>query len=316
MKILAKTGNNNIATVYIAQMDNGKRVEFVESTQPPVPRGKKWVLIISSLFGCCVKCAFCDAGGIYRGKLSKEELFEQIDFLVKTRYPDRKIPAEKFKIQFARMGEPALNMNVLDVLSEFHARYDAPGFMPSVSTIAPVGTEKFFEQLLLIKKEIYREKFQLQFSIHTTDQGYRDRLIPVKKMDFQAIADYGMDFYEKNHRKITLNFALADDTPFEPEFLQKYFSPDIFLVKITPVNPTYNALKHNLHSDLLLSNRRGNLINELKKLKYEVILSIGELEENYIGSNCGQYLEKFEQAKEKLVKGYTYKIKNLNLQFK
>jgi len=314
MKILAKTGNNDIATVYIAEMDSGKRVEFVESVQPPVPREKKWVFIISSMFGCPVKCVFCDAGGNYQGKLSKDELFEQIDFLVKTRYPDRKIPVEKFKIQFARVGEPAYNMAVLDVLSEFHKRYDAPGFMPSISTIAPAGTEKFFEKLLLIKKNIYKEKFQLQFSIHTTDQSYRDYLIPVKKMDFRAIADYGEDFHEQNHRKITLNFALADDNPFVPEILLKYFSPEKFFVKSTPVNPTYNAVRHNIFSRELMLTGRENLISELNKSGYEVILSVGELEENHIGSNCGQYLENFEQEKEKLIESYTYKIENLNLQ--
>ncbi len=314
MKILAKTGNDNIATVYIAEMVSGKRIEFVESVQPPLPREKKWVFIISSMFGCPVKCVFCDAGGGYQGKLSKDELFEQIDFLIKTRYSDKKIPVEKFKIQFARVGEPAFNMAVLDVLSEFHERYNAPGFMPSISTIAPVGTEKFFERLMYIKKNIYKEKFQLQFSIHTTDQSYRDYLIPVKKMDFRSIADYGDEFHEENHRKITLNFALADDNPFDPEILRKYFSPEKFLIKITPVNPTYNAVKHNISSKELMLSGRKNLICELNKSGYEVILSIGELEENHIGSNCGQYLEKLEQEKDKLMESYTYKIENLNLQ--
>lgn len=312
MKILAKTGNDNIATVYVAEMNNGKRIEFVESVQPPIPREKKWVLIISSMFGCPVKCVFCDAGGHYKGKLSKEELFEQIDFLVKTHFPEKIVPVEKFKIQFARVGEPAYNENVLDVLEEFHSRYDAPGFMPSMSTIAPTGCNKFFERMLLIKKNIYKEKFQLQFSIHTTDQNLRNQLIPAAKMDFQWIADYGKEFYEKGHRKITLNFALADNYPFEPEILEKYFSPDTFLIKITPVNPTYNAIKNNLTSDSLLLNKRKNTINELKDKGYDVILSIGELEENYIGSNCGQYLENFEQEKQNLIKSYTYNLENVN----
>ena len=43
MKIIAKTGKENIAMVYIAEMDNGKHIEFVESVQPPIPREKKWV---------------------------------------------------------------------------------------------------------------------------------------------------------------------------------------------------------------------------------------------------------------------------------
>lgn len=308
MKIIAKTGRDDIATVYIAEMRAGKRIEFVESVQPPLPREKKWVLIISSLFGCCVNCAFCDAGGDYQGKLSKEDLFNQIDFLVTNRYPDRIIPVEKFKIQFARMGEPALNMNVLDALSEFHDIYEAPGFIPSISTIAPANTDNFFENLLKIKKSIYKEKFQLQFSIHTTDQNFRNTLIPVKKWDFKEIANYGHDFYEKNHRKITLNFALSDNFPLETEVLRKYFSPEKFLIKITPINPTYKAIKQEFSSEKLLSGGREDLIYELKQAGYDVILSIGELEENQIGSNCGQYLKNHEKEKHGLEKSYNYDL--------
>ena len=51
MRIIAKTGKENIAMVYIAEMDNGKLIEFVESVQPPIPREKKWVLIVSTLYG-------------------------------------------------------------------------------------------------------------------------------------------------------------------------------------------------------------------------------------------------------------------------
>lgn len=311
MKILAKTGLDNIATVYIAELPGGKKIEFVESIQPPLPREKKWVLIISSLFGCCVKCVFCDAGGDYEGKLSKEQLFNQIDFLIKQRYPDGKVPVEKFKIQFARMGEPAFNMNIIDLLSEFHEIYEAPGFMPSISTIAPAGTEKFFENLLSVKTKIYKEKFQLQFSIHTTDQKARDALIPVKKWGFKEISDYGQDFFEKNHRKITLNFALADDLPVDAKILSNYFSPEKFLLKITPINPTYNAKKHGLCSKKLLSHERDDLIAELQNAGYEVILSIGELEENQIGSNCGQYLKNHENEKQKMKESYNYEIQTV-----
>lgn len=311
MKILGKTGREDIATVYVGEFLGNKRVEFVESVQPPIPRDKKWVLIISSLFGCCVNCSFCDAGGNYQGKLSYNELLSQIDFLIKKRYPDGKVPVEKFKIQFARMGEPSLNMNALDILSDFHNIYEAPGFIPSVSTIAPVGTDAFFEKLLFIKRQIYKEKFQLQFSIHTTDLQERDRLIPVKKWGFDQISEYGSEFYEENHRKITLNFALSDNISVEPDILEYYFSPEKFLIKITPINPTYKAVNNGLSSKGLLSGKRNELISELRKSGYDVILSIGELEENQIGSNCGQYLENFETEKKQLESSYTYQLQSL-----
>ena len=311
MKVIAKTGREDIATVYIAEFDSKKRVEFVESVQPPLSREKKWVLIISSLFGCCINCQFCDAGGNYEGKLSEKELLAQIDYMVKNRYPDGIIPVEKFKIQFARMGEPSLNSNVLNVLWKMPEIYDAPGLMPSISTVAPAGTDKFFEELLEIKNKLYKDKFQMQFSIHTTDLERRDWLIPVKKWSFKAISDYGNDFYRQGEKKITLNFALADNLSVNPQELLKYFSPEKFLIKITPVNPTFKAVSNKLNSHKLLKNKEHEIIQNLNKAGYDVILSIGELEENLIGSNCGQFLANYEQEKRNLKESYNYQLQKI-----
>jgi 23S rRNA (adenine2503-C2)-methyltransferase len=311
MKILAKTGREDIATVYIAEMQGRKRIEFVESVQPPIPREKKWVLILSSLYGCCVNCRFCDAGGNYQGIISKNDLFRQIDFMVKNRYPSREISVKKFKIQFARMGEPAFNMNVIDVLSEFYNHYKAPGFMPSISTIAPQGTDIFFEKLIKIKKNIYKNKFQIQFSIHSTDTDIRNWLIPIKKWDFETISQYGEEFFSEGDRKITLNFALGDNIPVEPSIIKNYFSPDRFLIKFTPVNPTYNALKNGLTSHNLFSGNCESIFREFKSFGYEVILSVGELEENLIGSNCGQYLENYEKEKQAIENSYNYELQRI-----
>jgi len=153
VKIIAKTGNEDMAMVYIAELDDGKLIEFVESLQPPIPREKKWVLIISSLYGCPVGCPICDAGVYYQGKLSKNDIISQIDYPIASRFPDRKVPVEKFKIQFARMGDPAFNQNVLDVLEELPGLYDAPGLLPTLSTIAPKGSDRFLKDCWRLKRE-------------------------------------------------------------------------------------------------------------------------------------------------------------------
>jgi 23S rRNA (adenine2503-C2)-methyltransferase len=46
----------------------------------------------------------------------------------------------------------------------------------------------------------------------------------------------------------------------------------------------------------------------LEQAGYRVIVSIGEAEENLIGSNCGQFVLKHVQAENKLGDGYLYKI--------
>jgi 23S rRNA (adenine2503-C2)-methyltransferase len=310
MKVHATAGNEDIAMVYIVETSSGHLVECVESVQPPLPREKKWVLLVSTMFGCPIGCLMCDAGGYYHGKPSKEEILSQIDFLVEKRFPDGKVPSEQFKIQFARMGEPSLNLQVLDVLQELPRRYQAPGLMPSISTIAPVGTEQFFNRLLEIKQENYTSgHFQFQVSLHTTDLKLRDYLIPVNKWSFAQLGKYGERFYAAGDRKITLNFALAREMPVDPAILLNFFDPYKFLIKITPLNPTYRARENNLVSyvDPLSAEQKYEIVESLQDSGYQVILSIGEMEENYIGSNCGQYLRRHLAAEHPIDDGYTYK---------
>ena len=314
MRIVARTGGDRVAVATIAEIREGRFVEFVESVQPPLPRSRKWVLIVSTMFGCPVGCLMCDAGGEYQGNLSAGEILSQIDWLVQRRFPDRRVEVDKFKIQFARMGEPTLNMAVLEVLQELPLRYYAPGLMPSISTVAPSGSEAFFTRLLAVKRALYSGgRFQLQFSIHTTDGSLRDRLVPIRKWDFAEIAAFGDVFHEPGDRKITLNFALADGMPVDPQTLLRHFDPERFLIKITPVNPTYAALKNGLASYIASAEEpdRGGVLRALRDVGYEVLVSIGEMEENLIGSNCGQYLRRHLKAEQPIRDSYTYQVQRL-----
>ena len=294
MRVVSSTGSERVAIAYVAETSDGRLVEFTEALQPPLPRERKWVLIVSSLFGCPANCAICDAGGDYRGRLSREQIFEQLDFLVRGRFGGSSVPVDKFKVQFARVGEPTLNPAVLDVVEELPRRYDAPGLLVALSTIAPRGCDAFLERLRELKDELYAGgRFQLQFSIHTTDAALRDELIPVPKWDLARIGRYGSGFRRAGDRKITLNFALARHAPIDPNILREHFAPDDFLIKITPVNPTHRAFRNRIVSLIepgLEEARRE--IAALRDAGYEVLLSIGELEENRIGSNCGQYIQR------------------------
>lgn len=295
MDVVYKTENSDIATVFIGDFGNNKFAEFVESVQPPIPVEKKWVLIVSTLFGCPVGCRMCDAGKFYGGKLSAEEIFSQIDYPVLKRFPDRRIFVEKFKIQFARMGEPALNSSVLEVLREFGDRYDAPGFIPSISTIAPAGTESFFDELTDIKNNLYGSgNFQMQFSIHTTLMEERDNLIPVKKWGIPKISSFGERFYSAGDRKITLNFVFSGELEINSRVLSDNFDTGKFLIKITPVNPTISAVLNGINTEFKkVKHKLDRTVSELREEGFDTLVSIGELEENRIGSNCGQYIGSF-----------------------
>jgi len=185
--------------------------------------------------------------------------------------------------------------------------------MPSISTVAPAGAQKFFDRLIEIKREKYAGgNFQFQFSLHTTDLELRDKIIPAKKWSFREMAAFGERFFSEGDRKITLNFALAQDLTIDPDVLLEYFTPEKYLIKITPLNPTYRASANSLASyiDPYRSTDRYAVVDALREAGYDVIISIGEVEENYIGSNCGQYLQRHLNASDRLSAGYTYQVQN------
>ncbi len=304
MRIVAEYGNDELAKVFVAKMrEEGSNkqhlVEFVESVQPPIPRDRKWVLIVSSMYGCPIRCRMCDAGGDFGGRLTTDEILSQVDYLVRRRFPDGRVPVHKFKIQFARMGEPSLNLDVLKAMMRLPSVYEAPGLNVSVSTVAPKNATacEFFEGLVGVKDTFYPGgRFQLQFSIHTTDAAARDSLIPTRKWSFDEIASYGERFArpENGDKKITLNFAPVTGYPVDPSVVRRHFDPERFMVKLTPLNPTVRSKEQDLVSAIDPEERgtSDRLVEAFAEEGFDVVLSIGQLEENRIGSNCGQFIQR------------------------
>ncbi|MDD5090270.1 MAG: radical SAM protein [Candidatus Wallbacteria bacterium] len=313
MKILARTSHDEIAAVFLASLPGNRLIEFVESTQPPLTRDLKWVLIISTLCGCPIKCPICDAGGEYQGPLSTDEILQQIEWMVRNRFPDGQVKTAKFKIQFSRMGEPAFNPAVPDVLERLPQLYPIPGLLPSLSTVAPASCEDFFDRLLYVRRKYYAGNFQMQFSLHTTDEEERESLIPAKIWDFRKISSYADSFFRQGDKKITLNFALASGSSFKPERLLDHFAPDRFILKLTPLNPTYRAMENGLRSYITGCRTSYPSIDQARNLGYEVLLSIGEQRENLIGSNCGQYVRRHQSLQAAPPDSYTYALEHAEL---
>lgn len=295
--IVEKTfGDDELARVYVARMredDPASLVEFVESLQPPLPRERKWVLIVSSLFGCPAGCPMCDAGGGYHGRLTADEIIEQVTFMVRRRYPDLTVPVPRFKVQLARMGDPLYNPAVTEVLERLPGVLDAPGLEPCLSTIAPASGGPLLERVRAIKDRHYSGgRFQMQFSIHSTDEAARERLLPVPRWDLPAIAAFGEGFHREGDKLVTLNFTVIEGVPIDAGELRRHFDPGRFLVKLTPLNPTERALARGLHPgfDPARPETIAPLARALEAEGFRVIVSIGELRENRIGSNCGQFV--------------------------
>ena len=288
--------------------EDSRLAEFVDTRDPRYPVEEKWVTILSTQFGCPVGCLFCDAGGMFLGNLMPGEMLALLDHLVDRRFPGRKVPVPKWKLHFARMGEPALNPSVLEVLEMLPGRYDAPGLIPTIPTIAPSASGEWFERLREIKDGLYPGgRFQLQFSANSTDEAARDRLMPHPKWTLPEIARFGERWHRRGDRKLTLNFALGPDLPFDPARVAGLFDPEKFLVKITPVNPTDRARENGLGT-FLAHDRHGlpeEILAPLEEAGFQVILSIGEAQEIDLGTNCGQAVSRIlrERAFQAAVRG-------------
>ncbi|MBU0754399.1 MAG: radical SAM protein, partial [Planctomycetes bacterium] len=149
-------------------------------------------------------------------------------------------------------------------------------------------------------------RFQLQFSLHSTDPDVRKSIVPVRSLDFQWMGLYGERFREPGDQRITLNFAAAEGIPFDPGKLLPFFDPEHFLIKITPLNPTLSVSNAGLKSviDPCRPETGQAMVRQSEEAGYKVILSIGEHEENAIGSNCGQYATYVDGEEPQVRQGY------------
>ncbi|HAF07826.1 MAG: Radical SAM domain protein [candidate division TA06 bacterium 32_111] len=282
MKIVLKNEIKRVSSVYIVETFDGNKIESVD-VEPKISKKcyEKWVLILSTQIGCPVGCLFCDSGYKYIRNLTYKELIHQVEFMINERKIDPK-RFKKFKVQFARMGEPSFNDNVLEVMKNLKEKY--PNYIPCISTVFPKNRRRWFNDLLLIK-DIFID-FQLQFSIYSTDEIERDKLIPIEKEDFYFLNEYGKSFLSKGKRKLVLNFPINEKNEISSEKISKIFDRNSFLVKLTPVNPTYNAIKNGLFD--LSYKRMEEIKKDLNERGFDVIISIGDPKENVVGSNCGQ----------------------------
>ena len=291
MDVLRVAGEPELAEIGVLRFRGDERycVETVDGLTPPQPRHSKWIVNVSTQFGCPVGCPFCDAALAFHGNPTADELLAQVQWAL-GRHPGAPGRCAKLKVHFARMGEPALNDAVLEALERLPEVVGSPGLWACVATTAPQGREAWFERLVELKERRYRGRFQLQFSVQSTRPADRARLTPIPHWSLERIAEYGARFWRPGDRTVVLNFALARDVAFEPEVLAATFDPQRFAVKITPVNPTARGASAGV-ATMLRSERAAAVERAREALLaagFDVVLSIGEADEDRIGSNCGQ----------------------------
>lgn len=239
--------------LFRARTDDGHVVELVDAT-PPHERSWRRVFGLSTLVGCPVRCTVCDAGGEYRGRLTAAELAEQLDALVRVSVPEGLSSLKAVRVELTRMGEPSFNDGVLHFLARLPADLGAAGVATSalLSSVGPAGVDEFFERLIVVKQRFYaRGALTLQWSLYTTDEVARRRVVPVRCMDFARLAQLGERLARAGSAveprgssgadgdpRVLLHFPLVAGLPIDAAALASRFDPAHFRVKLSGLTPT------------------------------------------------------------------------------
>lgn len=210
----------------------------------PMPLSEKWVITISTQYGCSMNCKFCDVPKVGAGRnAALSDIVGQV--LTAIKYHPEVKHTKRLNIHYARMGEPTWNPNVLEAakrMREFIAPLLGDSLVHQVvSTMLPKHNKNlytFLSDWVYIKNEVYNGDAGLQFSINSTDDRQRDYLFSGNSLSLDEIAEIGRELPMPKGRKYALNFALADDSIIDGKRLRELFDPEKFMCKITPLHRT------------------------------------------------------------------------------
>lgn len=261
-----------------------------------LPLEEKWVITISTQYGCSMGCNFCDVPYVGPGKNTTfNDLIQQVLTGLHL-HPEVKY-TNRLNIHFARMGEPSWNPNVLESARWFKEHLSRGGngetvynVHPVVSTMMPKKNEwlkTFIHTWMRIKNRIYEGNAGLQLSINSTCSSEREIMFNGNALELSEIADI-MKGIIPFGRKITLNFAVAD-YEINPDVLLKYFNPEWYIIKLTPMHKTKTAITNNIKTkgDYTSFYPYKKIEESLKNIGYDVIVFIASKEEDESGITCG-----------------------------
>lgn len=212
-----------------------------------MPLQEKWVITLSTQYGCPMKCTFCDVPKIgMKGNATFEDLKDQLYNAINM-FPEIKY-TERMNIHFARMGEPIFNDSVVEFTEWLYKnkRKIKADTGLSIETLHPVLTtslprkykklkEKIFKWVD-VKNELYNGQAGLQFSINSTSEEQRSEMYQNEQITLEELSDLLKDIPYPVSRKYCLNFAYATGYEVDGEKVARLFDPEKLMCKITPIH--------------------------------------------------------------------------------
>lgn len=270
-----------------------RNIEHVEH-QEMLPLTEKWVITISTQYGCSMNCKFCDVPKVGKGvNATYDDLKNQI--ITGLSLHSEIESTKRLNVHYARMGEPTWNKAVLDftknMRKELYPYIGRSLIHPVVSTMLPKDNRylnEYLNEWMEIKNYNFRGDAGLQFSINSTSDKERDDMFSGNSLSLTEISEIGKMIDFPKGRKITLNFAVAD-YEVNAEKLRELFSPDKFVVKLTPMHKTHTALENGIKTDGDYTTMYPyiHIEESLKKVGFDVLVFIASDYEDLGRITCG-----------------------------
>lgn len=265
------------------------------------PISEKWVMTLSTQYGCIQKCRFCACPNVpFHGNASLADLWDQIGnargCFASARY------VERLNVHFARMGEPIVNDAVFEfsraIFAEKGGRF-LDEFGLSVEVLHPVLTtslprrfkkiEQRLNEWVEIKNKLYNGQAGLQISVNSTDEAQREEMFAGGQMELVQFAKIASKFPRPIGRKYCLNFAYSSQFEIDANKLADLFDVNKWMVKITPIHNNKecktNGYKTECGYDSYSPYR--DIENKLKEFGFDVLVFVPSMDEENGLVTCG-----------------------------
>lgn len=260
-----------------------------------LPLTDKWVVTMSTQYGCSMNCKFCDVPKVGPGiNATYNDLKQQLISALEL-HPEV-ISTKRLNIHYARMGEPTWNPNVLDFTKDVKSivkHYLGNSLIhPVISTMLPRMNNcllEFLQEWVHIKNVVFNGDAGLQFSINTTNDELRSNIFSGNSLPLKEISKIGNMLPDPVGRKYALNFALGDNFEVDPVKLSNLFDSKKFMVKITPIHVTTACKENGIETKdgYFDYTPYRNIEKSLIQAGFDVLVFIPSVEEDSSRITCG-----------------------------
>jgi hypothetical protein len=228
----------------------------------------KNIVVASTQVGCPGKCSFCELGDQdFVRNLSSDEMFEQVVLMLQQAKSSGHDLEAKHKINWAKSGDCLFNPEFVNTLE----RFVDFGYSHKVSTVFPSG-QKVMDRFKAVADfaSQYSAPLQVQISLISTSEQYRQKAAGIRLASFQEIRDAAQYWRTANPdgRKINLSLMLTKQNPINIQTAVDNFPPELFRFRFRNYVPTQNGLQNNL--DTIAEQRFKEIYKEFQDRGYEV----------------------------------------------